>query len=155
MLVLGLSQFEITAIWSVMGIAVLGLLYAIFLRQQILREDKGTEKMQEVWNAIKDGADAYLGRQLKSILPLIAILTVVMYFSVTIVPPTPEAIHRFEGVPVEQVKVYIGLGRAIGFIMGSLFSLTVGQIGMCMAVQANVRVASAARYSFGNPLRIA
>ncbi len=155
MLVLGLSQFEITAIWSVMGIAVLGLLYAIFLRQQILREDKGTEKMQEVWNAIKDGADAYLGRQLKSILPLIAILTVVMYFSVTIVPPTPEAIHRFEGVPVEQVKIYIGLGRAIGFIMGSLFSLTVGQIGMRMAVQANVRVASAARYSFGNPLRIA
>ncbi|MCH7663266.1 MAG: sodium-translocating pyrophosphatase [Chloroflexi bacterium] len=155
MLVLGLSQFEITAIWSVMGIAILGLLYAILLRSQILKEDKGTEKMQEVWNAIRDGADAYLGRQLRSILPLIAILTVVMYFSVTIVPPTPEAIHRFEGVPEEQVKIYIGLGRAIGFIMGSLFSLTVGQIGMRMAVQANVRVASAARYSFGNPLRIA
>ncbi|MEK6256362.1 MAG: sodium-translocating pyrophosphatase [Chloroflexota bacterium] len=152
---LHLSQFEIISIWSVMGVAVLGLLYAIFLRQQILKEDKGTEKMQEVWTAIRDGADAYLGRQLRSILPLVAILTVVMYYSVSIVPPTHEALLRFEGVPVETVTLYIGLGRAIGFIMGSLFSLTVGQIGMRMAVQANVRVASASRYSFGNSLRIA
>jgi K(+)-stimulated pyrophosphate-energized sodium pump len=44
-----------------------------FLRNQILREDKGTEKMQEVWGAIKDGADAYLRKQLRSILPLIAV----------------------------------------------------------------------------------
>jgi Na+/H+-translocating membrane pyrophosphatase len=41
------------------GVAILGLLYAIFLRSQIW-EDKGTEKMQEVWNAIKDVNDAYL-----------------------------------------------------------------------------------------------
>lgn len=155
MVALQLSQFEISAIWAVMGIAIIGLLYAVLLRSQILKEDKGTEKMQEVWNAIRDGADAYLGRQLRSILPVIAILTVVMYYSVTIVPPTPEALHRFEGVSEDQVKIYIGLGRSIGFIMGSLFSLTVGQIGMRMAVQANVRVASAARYSFGDSLRIA
>jgi len=71
----GLQPFEAVAIWAVFGVAWLGLLYAIFLRSQILREDKGTPKMQEVWNAIKDGADAYLKKQLRSILPLIAILT--------------------------------------------------------------------------------
>jgi K(+)-stimulated pyrophosphate-energized sodium pump len=142
-------------IWVVFGIAIIGLLYAIFLRRQILVEDKGTPEMQAVWDAIRAGADAYLGRQLRSILPLIAILTVLMYFSVSIVPPTPEALERFHGVPEETVKVYIGMGRTIGFVMGAVFSLLVGQIGMRMAVQANVRVASASRRSFGDSLRIA
>ena len=46
----GLTSFEQIAIWSVLGVAILGLLYAIFLRAQIMREDTGTAKMQEVWN---------------------------------------------------------------------------------------------------------
>ncbi len=150
-----ITQFEINAIWTVFGIAIVGLLYALILRNQIMREDKGTEKMQEVWGAIRDGADSYLGRQLRSILPLIAILTVAMYFSVSIVPPSPEAIERFHGMDEAAVSNVIGWGRAIGFVMGSLFSLIVGQIGMRMAVQGNVRVASAARTSFGDALRIA
>ncbi len=152
---LGLSAFEQFAIWAVLGVALLGLAYALFLRQQVLAEDKGTEKMQEVWGAIRDGADAYLRRQLRSIVPLIVLLTAAMYFSVAIVPPTPEALERFHGLDEATVSLYIGLGRAIGFIMGSVFSLMVGQIGMRMAVQANVRVASAARYSFGESLKIA
>ena len=56
---MGLTSLETTAIWAVFGIAIVGLLYAVFLRSQILQEDKGTEKMQEVWNAIKDGANAH------------------------------------------------------------------------------------------------
>jgi len=151
----GLTPFEAVAIWVVLGIAILGLLYAILLRNQIMREDKGTEKMQEVWGFIRDGADAYLRRQLKSILPLIAILTVAMFFSVYIVPPTPEALERFEGVDEAQVRLIIGFARAIAFVMGSGFSMAVGQIGMRMAVQGNVRVASASRRSFGDALRIA
>jgi K(+)-stimulated pyrophosphate-energized sodium pump len=148
---LGLSLFETIAIWSVFGIAILGLLYALFLRNQILREDKGTPKMQQVWSAIRDGADAYLGRQLRSIIPLIVVLTAAMYLSVVIVPPSPEASHLFGA----NASTVIGIGRAIGFVMGATFSLLVGQIGMRMAVQANVRVAAEARNSFGGALRIA
>lgn len=170
----GLNTFEQVAIWSVLGIAILGLLYAIFLRSQIMKEDKGTATMQEVWNAIREGADAYLRRQLKSILPLIAVLTVALFASVYIVPPTPEASEwycmAFKGATREtavtcseeltqaeaqRVSTIIGFGRAIAFVMGAGFSLTVGQIGMRMAVQGNVRVASAARNSFGHALRIA
>ena len=92
MSVMGLTPLETIAIWAVFGVAILGLAYAVFLRSQILREDKGTEKMQEVWNAIKDGADAYLRKQLRSILPLIAVLTFALFFSVYIVPPSPEAL---------------------------------------------------------------
>ena len=170
----GLSPFEQVAIWTVLGIAVLGLSYAVFLRVQILKENKGTESMLEVWNAIREGADAYLGRQLKSILPLIAILTLALFLSVFIVPPSSEASEwycmAFKGMAIsaakscagaltpseaQQVRLIIGLGRALAFMMGASFSLIVGQIGMRMAVQGNVRVASAARRSFGDSLRIA
>lgn len=170
----GLNAFEQIAIWSVLGTAILGLLYALFLRSQILREDKGSAKMQEVWNAIRDGADAYLRRQLRSILPLILILTFALFASVFIVPPTPESSEWYcgivKGVPIEeahlciesltiaekqQVSLIIGIGRALAFVLGASFSLAVGQIGMRMAVQANVRVASASRRSFDDALRIA
>ena len=151
----GLTAFEQVAIWAVLGVAILGLLYAIFLRSQVLKEDKGTERMQEVWGAIRDGADTYLRRQLRSILPLIAILTLALFFSVYIVEPTPEALERFKQYDETKIRLIVGLGRAIAFVMGAGFSLIVGQIGMRMAVQANVRVASAARRSFGDSLRIA
>jgi K(+)-stimulated pyrophosphate-energized sodium pump len=170
----GLSLYEQIAIWSVLGVAIAGLLYAVILRSQILKEEKGTEKMQEVWGAIREGADTYLRQQLKSILPLIFILTVALFASVYIVPPTPEAAewycmafkgaslstaegcaHNLTAAEDQTVRTIIGLGRAIAFMMGAGFSLAVGQIGMRMAVQANVRVAYAARRSFGDSLRIA
>ncbi|MBI3241090.1 MAG: sodium-translocating pyrophosphatase [Chloroflexi bacterium] len=150
-----LNSFEQIAIYTVLGVAILGLGYAVFLRSQILREDKGTAKMQEVWGWIKEGANAYLGKQLRAILPLIGVLTVALFFSVYIVPPTTEALEHFAGSTPDQVKLYIGLWRAFAFIMGAGFSLTVGQIGMRMAVEANVRVAAEARKSFSGALRIA
>jgi K(+)-stimulated pyrophosphate-energized sodium pump len=151
----GLTPLEAVAIWAVFGVAILGLLYAIFLRSQILREDKGTPKMQEVWGAIRDGANAYLQKQLRSILPLIAVLTIALFLSVYIVPPTPEALERFQGMPENTVRLIIGIARALAFVMGAGFSLAVGQIGMRMAVEGNVRVASASRKSFGDALRVA
>jgi K(+)-stimulated pyrophosphate-energized sodium pump len=155
MFTMGLTNFEQTAIWAVFAIAWLGLGYAVFLRSQILREDKGTEKMQEVWNAIKDGANAYLQKQFRSIMPLIVILTIALFASVYVVPPTPEALERFAGQSEAQVQVIIGIARAVAFVMGSFFSLMVGQIGMRMAIEGNVRVAAASKKSFGDALRIA
>jgi K(+)-stimulated pyrophosphate-energized sodium pump len=147
----GMTPFETNAIFGVLGIAILGLAYAVFLRWQILKEDKGTQEMQEVWTDIKQGANAYLSRQLRSILPFIGILIVALFFSVWIVNPTPEAQEEFGA----NARLYIAFGRAIAFAMGASFSLAVGQIGMRMAVEGNVRVASAARTSFGEALRIA
>ncbi len=152
---LGLTTFETIAIWTVLAIALIGLLYAVLLRRQILREEMGSEAMIEVWEAIREGADAYLTRQLRTILPFIVILTVVLFLSVYIVPPTAEAVERFEGYGEDTVRLIVGVGRAIAFVMGAGFSLAVGQIGMRMAVQANVRVAAAARTSFSDALRIA
>ena len=152
---LNLTAFETFSLWGVLVVAVLGLLYALFLRRQVLAEDKGTAKMQEVWEAIKQGADAYLGRQLRSILPFIGLLTIALFLSVYIVPPSREALERFPGMDENSLKLLIGFGRAIAFVMGAGFSLAVGQIGMRMAVEANVRVAAESRKSFGGALRIA
>lgn len=145
----GLNDFETTAIWSVLGVAILGLLYAVYLTREILAEDKGSAAMQEAWEAIRSGANAYLTRQLRTVVLMIAILVFALFFSVWVVDISPEA--RAEGFSHLQ----IALGRAGAFLMGATFSAMVGFLGMNMAVQGNVRVASAARNSFADALRIA
>jgi K(+)-stimulated pyrophosphate-energized sodium pump len=152
----GLTSLEAIAIWVVFGVAVASIFYAFFLRSQILREDKGTDKMQEVWGAIRDGAEAYLARQAKSIWPLIIVLTFVLFASVAVIPPSAEAVEQFSKYGNENtVKLIIGVARAIAFVMGAYASMMVGQYGMRIAVEANVRVASASKRSFGEALDIA
>ncbi len=147
----GLDSFEQIAIIGVVLTAFVSLAYAWWLRGTVLAKDKGTEKMQEVWNAIRVGADSYLMTQLKRILPLIIGLTVLLFLSVYVVPPSAEASVEFP----QNTILIIAIGRTIAFIMGASFSLTVGQLGMRMAIQANVRAASAARRGFNESLSIA
>ncbi len=132
-------SFESLALWSILGIAVAALVYAILLARQILREDSGSGRMREVWESILKGANAYLKTQFRSIVLFIALLTVVLYLTSALV-----------GGPFQ-----IAVGRAGAFLMGSIFSALVGYLGMNMAVRGNVRVASAARRSFRDSLRIA
>src|SRR5215468_1005744 len=90
-----LNSTENILILIVLGIAVAGLLYAGYLARQILSESKGSNKMQEVWGYIRTGANAYLRSQLRIIAVLIAVLVVVLFFSVYVVNPTPYAIEHF------------------------------------------------------------
>ncbi len=147
----GLNAFEQVALIGVLIAAFISLAYAWWLRNNVLKKDKGTKQMQEIWNAIRIGANSYLNRQLRSILPLIAVLTIAMFLSVYVVPPSSEALEEFPN----NTTLIIALGRTIAFIMGASFSLTVGQLGMRMAIQANVRVASASRRGFNEALSIA
>jgi K(+)-stimulated pyrophosphate-energized sodium pump len=151
----GLNEFEQFALLFVLAAAFISLVYALWLRSVVLKKDKGTAKMQEIWNAIRIGADSYLNRQLKTILPIVGILTLVMFFSVYVVLPSLEAQEEFKAFGMQGVSSIIAFGRAIGFIMGASFSLIVGQFGMRMAVQANIRVASASRRGFNEALSIA
>jgi K(+)-stimulated pyrophosphate-energized sodium pump len=151
----GLNNFEQIAIILVLVAAFISLVYAWWLRGIVLKKDKGTAKMQEVWNAIRIGANSYLGRQLRTILPLIGVLTLVMFFSVYVVPPSLEAQQEFKALGSQGIILVIAIGRTIAFIMGASFSLIVGQLGMRMAVQANIRVAAASRRGFNEALSIA
>ena len=150
-----LRPFEQYALFGVLAIAIAGLLYALFLRRQVMNEDAGTAKMQEVWGAIREGANAYLKRQLKTILPLIGLLTICLFLSVYIVPVSQDSMERFAGLDASTIKLIAAFGRAGAFILGAVFSLLVGQLGMRIAVDANVRVAAASKRSFGDALRIA
>ncbi|PIQ84789.1 MAG: sodium-translocating pyrophosphatase [Candidatus Omnitrophica bacterium CG11_big_fil_rev_8_21_14_0_20_63_9] len=129
------SNWERAALWSVLGTAVLGLLYAVFLAAQMLRKDQGTEAMRKISEAIRIGANAYLVQQFKTMLLLIFVLTGLLYFTAG-----------------EQ---HIKIGRAAAFILGAGFSWLVGFVGMNLAVQGNVRVAAASRTSFAEALKIA
>ena len=129
------TAWERAALWSVLGTAVVGLLYAAFLTAQVLRHDTGTEAMRRISGAIRLGANAYLNRQFRAIAMLILILAALLYFTAG-----------------EQ---HIAVGRACAFLMGSIFSASVGFIGMNMAVQGNVRVAAASRTSFAKAMQIA
>jgi K(+)-stimulated pyrophosphate-energized sodium pump len=139
------------AVLVVLGIAILSLVYTFVLRSQVLAQDKGTARMQEVWGFIKAGANAYLGRQFRTIVILIVVLTFVMAASVLVVPPTPEANETFG----TNATLYVAIGRAIAFLMGSMFSYAVGFIGMNVAVEGNVRVAAASRKGYNPALQVA
>ena len=148
----GLNGFEQIAIIMVLVVAFISLAYAWLLRGTVLKKDKGTQKMQEVWNAIKVGANSYLNRQLRTILPAIGILTVALFLSVAVVPPSAEAVSEFGQA---NAQWWVAIGRTAAFILGATFSLLVGQLGMRMAIEANVRAASAARRGFNEALSIA
>jgi len=145
------TTFEWAMVLTVLGTALLALAYAGMLARQILAYEKGTEAMQAIWRNIKRGANAYLRTQLRTIVVMITLLTVLMFFSVFLVRPTPEAEEIFG----ENARTIIAFARAGAFLMGSTFSALVGFIGMNMAVEGNVRVANASRVSYSEALKIA
>jgi K(+)-stimulated pyrophosphate-energized sodium pump len=147
----GMSGFEQIAIVGVLVVALISLLYAWLLRGTVMKKDKGSKKMQEVWDAIRIGANSYLSQQLKTILPAVGILFVALFLSVIFVQPTAEATSEFPN----NTQLIMSFGRALAFVLGASFSLIVGQLGMRMAIQASVRSASASRRSFNEALSIA
>jgi len=147
-----LNATEQTMIWGVVVVAFISLAYAWWLWRDTLRRDKGTKKMLVVWLAIKSGAEAYLGQQLRTMWPILFVLTAAIFLSVYVVPPTEEA-DRLYG---ENARLIIGIGRTVAFILGASFSTMVGQLGMRVAIEGNIRVATAAsRDNYNEALTVA
>ena len=147
----GLIGMQGIAVWFTLAVALIGIAYGFVLRGQVLAQDKGTPRMQEVWGFIKDGANAYLSQQFRTIVILIVILTIVLGTSVLFVPPTSEAKERFG----EAATLWIAIGRAVSFLMGAIFSYIVGYVGMQVAVEGNVRVAAASMKGYNPALQVA
>jgi len=136
------SSLENAAILAVLGIALLGLAYAFWLRRQILKEKPQiSERGLLVWRGIKDGAEAYLSSQWQKIRLGIGLLTVLLFLSVWVIPPSEEALLEFG----DKARLAVAFGRAGAFLMGATFSLLVGRLGMRMAIEGNLRVAGAAQ----------
>ena len=104
-------------------LGILGLLFALFQGQKILKEDSGNERMKEIAKAIAEGAEAFLFAEYR----------ILLFF-------------------VCSLFLCIGLGTrswlsAVAFVFGALLSTLAGYFGMRSATAANVRTAEAARQS--------
>ncbi|TFG26327.1 sodium-translocating pyrophosphatase, partial [Candidatus Thorarchaeota archaeon] len=138
-----MSLIEQVMILTVIGAAIVSFVYAWWLRKGVLEKDKGTEQMQKVWNGIREGALSYLDRQLKTIIPILIVLSILLFFTVYIT--TPERGTEVLFGDSEYGRIIVGIGRSVAFALGASFSLIVGQLGMRIAVESNIRVAQATR----------
>ena len=138
--------------WAILGLsagaAILALLVGWFLAVQVLKEDQGTAKMQEIARAIQVGAWAYLKRQFRTIgMILIPVGAVVFLTSVAIDKPGGGSALSF---------VESGIYRTLAFVLGCVASGLTGYIGMTLATRGNVRTAAAAtRGSMKDALQVA
>ncbi|HKZ96875.1 MAG TPA: sodium-translocating pyrophosphatase [Hyphomicrobiaceae bacterium] len=117
-------------LWGIIACGALAILYAAYTIQLVMKADPGTARMQEIAAAIREGAQAYLNRQYRTI----AIVGVFVFILAWILL----------GVPV-----------AIGYAIGAVLSAVTGFIGMNVSVRANVRTAQAATRSLAGGLDIA
>ena len=127
---LDLTGSNVTLVVAVAVIAVIALAMGFVFRQQVLRADTGTENMRTIGAAVEEGAQAYLTRQFKTLG-----IFVVLVFGLLLLLPAPDW----------GVK----LGRSGFFVVGALFSASIGYLGMKLATKANVRVAAASRGEHG------
>ena len=137
-----------TLIALVLGISVFGLLFAGWLVRWVLGKSTGSEKMQAISNAIKEGAEAFLRRQNRTILFLAVLFAAILFVGYGFV----RSHHDFDPVGSSlQLATWITLS----FILGALCSVFAGYVGMWVSIRSNIRTATAALTSLNDALRIA
>ena len=118
---------DITLVIPIAGLV--GLAFAGYLTWYVFRKDLGTPEMQEIGDAIRQGAMAYMKRQYTTIIVISVLLSILI---AALIEPKP----------------WVGLS----FIVGALASAASGYIGMYVSVRSNIRTAAAARRSLNEAL---
>ncbi|MBB4065491.1 sodium-translocating pyrophosphatase [Gellertiella hungarica] len=119
-----------TILFGVIACGLLSVVYAIWATRSVLAADQGNARMQEIAGYIREGAQAYLTRQYKTI----AVVGILVFIAAWLL---------------------LSAEAAFGFLIGAVLSGAAGFIGMHVSVRANVRTAQAAASSLAAGLDIA
>jgi len=132
----------------VIGFSIFGLAFAAYLARWVLRHSMGSEAMQRISNAIKEGAEAFLRRQNRTIVLLAGLFAVVLFFGYGVLR-SPR--------PFDPVRNSLALASwiTLSFIFGAVSSVIAGYVGMWVSIRSNIRTAHAALSSLNDALRIA
>ncbi|MFR8745171.1 MAG: sodium-translocating pyrophosphatase [Peptoniphilus sp.] len=101
-------------------VGVLALLFAAYKASFVSRQDAGNERMKEISSYISEGAMAFLTREYKALVVFVVVLAIILAVGLKSIP------------------------TAICFIVGAIFSVAAGYVGMKVATKANVRTTNAA-----------
>jgi len=121
-----LSGGNLSYVVVVALVAVAALVMAAMFRREVLAASDGTDNMKRIALAVQEGASAYLNRQFRTLAAFVALVFVLLF----LLPGDLD----------------VRIGRSLFFVVGAVFSATIGYFGMSLAVRANVRVADAARH---------
>jgi len=122
----------------VMTVSVGSLLMAVLFARQVLAAETGTEGMQQIASAIKEGAEAFLKRQYSTIFLLSLVLAVIIFFFY-----------------LSHKGSELAWKTTVSFVVGAICSGIAGCSGMFVSIRANLRAASAARSSLNRALQLA
>jgi K(+)-stimulated pyrophosphate-energized sodium pump len=135
--------------YAILGLVLLlafaALAFGGYLLVWTLKQPAGTPKMQEVAQAIQAGANAYLRRQIGTMIWFVLAITIGLF---ALYYPVYQRIY-----PDDAFRLAIGI--ALAFFLGVFASYGAGYVGMYMAVRGNVRTAAKALTTFKGALETA
>ena len=118
--------------------AVIAAVFAVSQAKKVMSYSEGTERMQKLAQAIREGANAYLKQQYTTV------------FKVFLVVFTVLLVIAF-GSGGSMLSKF----TPFAFITGGIFSMLAGFVGMKIATSSNARTAQAASESLNKGLRVA
>ena len=134
------EQADWTLVYMVLASAFVALIYGAYLARKTTKHDPGSQAMQDVSAAIQQGAMAYLGQQVRTMIWFVAVIAIGLFFLYRNAPGMTPTLAG---------------GISLAFLMGVAASYGAGYVGMGLAVRGNTRVANAALKSFKGALEIA